>query len=146
MEIDAKEYREFLRQMLAVIKEAEIHITAHRSFFEQLSERMPELAFILTKAFEVARAEIDLKYRPIQESISAESSPESLDRAVKELLARWIPKGPAGRNWAFTLCSRRPLPLLCVVISWDASPPRLRTSMSCLTGTYSIKSYFAPLP
>jgi hypothetical protein len=94
MEIDSEEYRQFLDQMLKIVKESEVHITAYHSFFEQIAERVPELAFVLAKAFEVARAEIDLKYKPIQDGISAESSPESVDRALKQLLARWKPKGP----------------------------------------------------
>jgi hypothetical protein len=95
MEIDPKEYREFLLQILTVLKEAETHITAHRAFFEKVSQQVPELAFVLTEHFEVARAETDARYAPILERTSAESSPEQLDRVLKQLLAQWQPQGPA---------------------------------------------------
>jgi hypothetical protein len=95
MEIDEKEYRAFLLQMLKIVREAETHITAYRAFFEEVSKHVPQLAFVLTKAFEGARAETDAKYSSWQERTSAEPLPESLVRDLTRLLARWKPKGPA---------------------------------------------------
>jgi hypothetical protein len=85
----------FLLQILGVFKELETSLTAYRAFFEAVSEKVPEMAFVLQKAFDGARSEMNAKYDPMLESTSAELSQESLDRVLKRLLAQWKPQGPA---------------------------------------------------
>ena len=95
MEIDAKEYHDFLTNLLKLFKQLETSLTAYRAFADEVTQAFPKLAPVLLASFHGAQAEMDAKYDPMLQNTSAEPSQESVDRALKQLLAQWKPKGPA---------------------------------------------------